>query len=172
MMMIAKARMLGAGKIIALDSNPMKLELSKKFGADVGIDVSSMKDSELVDAIRSETEGRGADVVVETVGTANVVRVGLEMLRRGGTYLETGNFVDTGEVSLNVHRHIAAKNVLIYGNSNHPHDGYYQAMEMMYRYRNEYPFDSLITHRFKLDQASDALAKSFESDSLKVVFEH
>jgi L-iditol 2-dehydrogenase len=45
------------------------------------------------------------------------------MLRRGGTYLETGNFADTGEVSLNVHRHIAAKNVLIYGNTNHPHDG-------------------------------------------------
>ncbi len=49
--------------------------------------------------------------------------LGWKMLRRGGTYLETGNFADTGEVSLNVHRHIAAKNVLIYGNTNHPHDG-------------------------------------------------
>jgi L-iditol 2-dehydrogenase len=171
MMMIAKARMLGAGKIIALDSNKMKLELSKKFGADLGINVSSMTNKEIVDAIRAETEGRGADVVVETVGTAEVLRVGLEMLRRGGMYLETGNFVDTGEVSLNAHRHIAAKNVLIYGNSNHPHDGYYAAMDMMYRYRKEYPFEKLITHRFKLDQAENALKKSYESDSLKVVFE-
>lgn len=171
MMMIAKARMLGAGKIIALDSNQMKLELSKEFGADLGINVSSMTNKEIVDAIRSETEGRGADVVVETVGTAEVLRVGLEMLRRGGTYLETGNFVDTGEVSLNAHRHIAAKNVLLYGNSNHPHDGYYAAMDMMYRYRKEYPFEKLITHRFKLDQAEKALKKSYESDSLKVVFE-
>jgi L-iditol 2-dehydrogenase len=171
MMMIAKARMLGAGKIIALDSNPMKLELSKEFGADLGVNVSSMSNKEIVDSIRAETEGRGADVVVETVGTAEVLRVGLEMLRRGGTYLETGNFVDTGEVSLNAHRHIAAKNVLLYGNSNHPHDGYYAAMDMMYRYRNEFPFEKLITHRFKLDQAEDALKKSYESDSLKVVFE-
>jgi L-iditol 2-dehydrogenase len=171
MMMIAKARMLGAGKIIALDSNPMKLELSKEFGADLGINVSSMSNKEIVDTIRAETEGRGADVVVETVGTAEVLRVGLEMLRRGGTYLETGNFVDTGEVSLNAHRHIAAKNVLLYGNSNHPHDGYYAAMDMMHRYRNEFPFEKLITHRFKLDQAEDALKKSYESDSLKVVFE-
>ncbi len=172
MMMIAKARMLGAGKIIALDSNPMKLELSKKFGADLGIDVSTLSDKELVEAIRSETEGRGTDVVVETVGTAAVLRVGLEMLRRGGTYLETGNFVDTGDVAINVHRHIAAKNVLLYGNSNHPHDGYYPAMEMMYRYRNEFPFASLITHRYNLDHAKEALAKSFENDALKVVFQH
>jgi len=171
MMMIAKARILGAGKIIALDTMPMKLELSKKFGADVGINVGTMSDKELVDAIRAETEGRGADVVVETVGRAEVLRVGLEMLRRGGTYLETGNFVDTGDVSLNVHRHIAAKNVLIYGNSNHPHDGYYTAMEMMQRYKNQFPFEKLITHRYKLDQAKEALAKSFEPDALKVVFE-
>ena len=109
MMMIAKARMLGAGKIIALDAVPMKLELAKDFGADLGINIGSLSDKELVDALREETEGRGADVVVETVGRPEVVRVGLEMLRRGGTYLETGNFVDTGEVPLNIHRHIAAK---------------------------------------------------------------
>lgn len=171
MMMVAKARMLGAGKIIALDTMPMKLDLSKQFGADIGIDVASMSDKELVEAIREETEGRGADVVVETVGRPEVLRVGLEMLRRGGTYLETGNFVDTGDVSLNVHRHIAAKNVLLYGNSNHPHDGYYRAMEMMHRYEKQFPFEKLITHRYKLDQAKEAVAKSFETDALKVVFE-
>lgn len=171
MMMIAKARMLGAGKIIALDTMPMKLELSKEFGADIGVDVGSMSDKELVETIRSETEGRGADVVVETVGRPEVLRVGLEMLRRGGTYLETGNFVDTGDVSLNVHRHIAAKNVLLYGNSNHPHDGYYRAMEMMQRYRLQFPFEKLITHRYSLDQAEEAVAKSFDADALKVVFE-
>ncbi len=171
MMMVAKARLLGAGKIIALDTNPMKLALSKEFGADVGINVISMTNKELVDVIRAETDGRGADVVVETVGTAEVLRVGLEMLRRGGTYLETGNFVDTGEVSLNAHRHIAAKNVLLYGNSNHPHDGYYAAMDMMFRYRKEFPFEKLITHRFKLEQAEEALKKSYETEALKVVFE-
>ncbi|HPL27662.1 MAG TPA: zinc-binding dehydrogenase, partial [Anaerolineae bacterium] len=103
MMMVAKARLLGAGKIIALDTSPTKLELAKQFGADLGIDVSQMSDKELVEAIRGETEGRGADVVVETVGQASVLKVGLEMLRRGGAYLETGNFVDTGgTVTLNV----------------------------------------------------------------------
>jgi L-iditol 2-dehydrogenase len=148
----------------------MKLELSKEFGADLGINVSKLTDTELVQAIRDQSEGRGADVVVETVGTPDVVKVGLEMLRRGGIYLETGNFADTGTVSLNIHRHIAAKNVLIYGNTNHPHDGYYRAFEMMYRHRKDFPFEKLITHRFKLDQAQEAMEKSFQPDALKVVF--
>ena len=171
MMMCAKARMLGAGKIITLDPMDMKLEMSKEFGADLGINVSKYSDKELVEYIRSETEGRGADVVVETVGRPEVLKVGLEMLRRGGTYMETGNFVDTGgTVELNVHRHIAAKNVLIFGNTNHPHDGYYAALEMMWRHKHEYPFEKLITHRYPLDQAQEALKKSFEPDALKVVF--
>ena len=171
MMMCAKARMLGAGKIIALDPMDMKLELSKEFGADLGINVSKYSDKELVEYIRDETDGRGADVVVETVGRPEVLKVGLEMLRRGGTYLETGNFVDTGgTVELNVHRHIAAKNVLIFGNTNHPHDGYYTALDMMWRHKHEYPFNKLITHRYKLDHAQEAIQKSFEEDALKVVF--
>ncbi|NMC14256.1 MAG: zinc-binding dehydrogenase [Chloroflexi bacterium] len=171
MMMIAKARILGAGKIIALDPMDKKLDLSKEFGADIGINVSKYTNEELVQYIRDETEGRGADVVVETVGRPEVIPVGLEMMRRGGTYMETGNFVDTGAtVELNVHRHIAAKNALIFGNTNHPHDGYYAALEMMWRYRHEYPFEKLITHRFRLDQAQEAIKKSFEEDALKVVF--
>ena len=170
MMMIAKARILGAGKVIALDTMDMKVQLAKQFGADLGINISKMSDQEIVQAIRDQTEGRGADVVVETVGRPEVLKVGLEMLRRGGTYLETGNFADTGNVTLNVHRHIAAKNVLIYGNTNHPHDGYYRAFEMMDRYKSTFPFEKLITHRFKLDQACDAIVKSFESDALKVAF--
>ena len=171
MMMLAKARLLGAGKVIALDEMDMRLQLAKQFGADLGINVSKLSDADLVQAIRDETEGRGADVVVENVGRPEVLKVGLEMLRRGGTYMETGNFVDTGStVTLNVHRHIAAKNVLLFGNTNHPHDGYYVAMDMMYRHRHEFPFEKLITHRFRLDQPSEALKKSFEEDSLKVVF--
>ena len=171
MMMVVKARLLGAGKIIALDAMDMKLELAKEFGADIAINVRDLADEELVSFIRDETDGRGADVVVENVGRPEVLKVGLEMLRRGGVYLETGNFADAGTVTLNVHRHIAAKNVLLYGNTNHPHDGYYRAMEMMWRYRDQFPFEKLITHRFKLEECKEALKKSFEPDALKVAFE-
>ena len=66
--------------------------------------------------------------------------------------------------------HIAAKNVLLVGNTNHPHDGYYTAMEMMVRNRKTFPWSKLITHRFHLKQAREALKKAYELDALKVVF--
>lgn len=170
MTMIAKARLLGAGKIIALDTISSKLKLSKEFGADLAIDVSKLSDDELVQYIRDETEGRGADVVVEVVGRPEVVEVGLQMLRRGGTYCETGNFVDTGSVKLNIHRLFAAKNVLFIGNTNHPHDMYYAHFEMMIRNRKNFPWEKIITHRFPLDQCQEALKKAYEPDAIKVVF--
>ena len=117
MTMIAKARLLGASKIIALDFMPKKLALAKEFGADVSLNISDYSNDELVEEIRGMTEGRGADLVIEGVGRPEVVDVGLRMLRRGGTYCETGNFVDTGNVSLNIHRHFSAKNVLFIGNN-------------------------------------------------------
>jgi L-iditol 2-dehydrogenase len=170
MMMTAKARMLGAGKIIALDSKKKNLELVKEFGADISIDFSQMSDDELVDEIRSHTEGRGADVCVEGVGRPEVVDVGLRLLRRGGTYCETGNFADTGRVSLNIHRHFAAKNVLFIGNTNHPHDMYYVHHEMMMRYRHEYPWHKLITGRYDLDQCDEALKAAYSPEALKIEF--
>jgi L-iditol 2-dehydrogenase len=169
-MHVAKARLLGAGQIIVLDESEQKLKLAKEFGADVTINVRNVPQAERVKIIKDLTEGRGADVVVETAGTALAFVEGLEYTRRGGTYIETGSFVDTGEVSINVHRHIAAKNVLVIGNSNHPHTGYYQALHMMGKYRKEYPFEKLITHRYKLDDGPAAMKHSFDPESLKVVF--
>ncbi len=170
MMMVAKARMLGAGKIIGLDGMQMKLDLAKEFGADTTINVKGLSDDELVEAIRSETEGRGADVVVEVVGRPEVIPVGLMMLRRGGTYCETGNFVDTGSVPINIHRHLAAKNVLFIGNTNHPHDMYYTHMSMMARHRGSFPWSKLITHRFALEQCAEAMKAAYDPAALKVVF--
>ncbi|MBM3702225.1 MAG: zinc-binding dehydrogenase [Actinobacteria bacterium] len=131
LMHVVKAKILGAATIILVDPSEEKLNLAKEFGADYGINVSTTTPEERVRIVKDLTEGRGADVVVEVVGTAECIREGLEMTRRGGTYIETGNFVDTGEVSLNAHRHIAAKNLLLIGNTNHPHTGYYQHMKMM-----------------------------------------
>lgn len=170
MMHAAKARMLGAGQVIILDESDVKLGLAKEFGADRVINVKDVTHAERIDIIRDLTEGRGTDVVVETAGTAEAFVQGLEYTRRGGTCIETGSFVDTGTVALNVHRHIAAKNVLVIGNSNHPHTGYYQAMHMMTKYANEFPFERLITHRFPLDDGPRAMDASFEPEALKVVF--
>ena len=168
--MIAKARLLGAGKIIALDFKEKNCQLAKEFGADVSINLTGVEEKDLIDEIRSMTDGRGADVCVEVAGTPDVVSTGLNLLRRGGTYCETGNFADTGSVPLNIHRQFAAKNVLFIGNTNHPHDMYYAHHDMMVRNRHQFPWEKLITGRFDLDQCEEAMKAAYAPDALKVEF--
>lgn len=167
---VAKARILGAGETVVLDESDSRLEIAKEFGADYTLNVTKVPHRDRVEFIKSLTEGRGADVVVETAGNPQAFREGLDYLRRGGTFIETGNFVDTGEVTINPHRHIAAKNILLIGNTNHPHTGYYTAMKMLLRYKDKFPFEKLITHVYPLEKCQEAMQKSFEPEALKVVF--
>lgn len=168
---LIKCRVLGAGDIIALDTSDYRLKLAKDFGADHLINVKKTTFKERLQIVRDLTEGRGADMVIETTGLATVLPEGLDLLRRGGTYLEAGNFVDSGETTINVHRHLAAKNVLLIGNTNHPNSEYYRTIKMMQRYKKDFPWKKFTSHKFTLDQAQEALEFSLGEKALKVVFD-
>lgn len=62
---IMAARALGAGLVIASSRSAAKLERLAAFGADVGIDASRQAQ---VEAIMAATDGRGVDVLIDTVG--------------------------------------------------------------------------------------------------------
>ena len=168
---LIKARVLGAGDIIVLDTSDYRLKLARDFGADHLINVAHTTFKERQQMVRDLTDGRGADMVIETTGLATVLPEGLDLLRRGGTYLEAGNFVDSGETTINVHRHLAAKNVLLIGNTNHPNSEYYRTIKMMQRYKNDFPWHKFTSHKFTLDQAQEALEFSLGEKALKVVFD-
>ncbi len=166
---LIKARVMGAGCIVATDVSQYRLDLARQFGADHTLDVTRTTAQERVEAVRELTGGRGADIVVECVGTAAVVPEGLEMTRKGGVYLETGNFVDTGAVALNPHRHLCARNIRLFGMTNHPFIGYTPSMELLVREAARFPFERFVTHEYPLAQAEAALERSFAADRLKVV---
>ena len=117
---VIKARMMGAGEIIAIDASDFRLDLAREFGVDHTLNVTETTQDERIEFVRSLTYGRGADIVVECAGIAEVVPEGLEMLRKGGVYIEAGNFVETGEVSLSPHRHFCSKNIRAYRDDEPP----------------------------------------------------
>jgi threonine dehydrogenase-like Zn-dependent dehydrogenase len=87
---------------------------------------------------------------------------GIEMLKRGGMMLEMGNFADTGDVSLNVHRHVCSKNIRLMGLTNHPSTGYGPALRLLERYADRYPFAEMVTHEFGLAEADTAMRTKHE----------
>ena len=66
-MAVRIARHRGAGQVIAIDSVPERLALASRWGADT-IDGSNLSDTDLLDAIRMRTNGRGPDSAIDAVG--------------------------------------------------------------------------------------------------------
>ena len=167
---LIKARVMGAGNIIAVDRSEYRLRLAEEFGADHTVNAAETTSEERIEFVRSLTHGRGADIVVECAGIAEVVPEGLDMTRKGGIYLEPGNFAETGEVSLSPHRHFCSKNIRLIGMTNHPFTGYTPSMELMQRYADHFPFEKFVSHEYPLPQTESAMLKSMEPEEcMKVV---
>ena len=84
---IAGARLAGASKIIAVDLDARKLDLAKGFGATAVVDASK---EDAVEAIRSFTDGNGADVCIEAVGNPKVMEQAFFARDLAGTLVQVG----------------------------------------------------------------------------------
>jgi L-iditol 2-dehydrogenase len=171
MCFLMKARMLGAGTIIALDLSDYRLDFAKKLGADHVVNAGRTSKPDRLQIIKDLTHGRGADVVLECAGVPQAVPEGLEMLRVSGLMVEAGNFSDLGEISLSPHRHLCAKNVRILAVGGEEPAAYGPSMRQMVRYMKHYPLREFVTHRYGLGDAAAAVQKSIEPESIKVVLE-
>ena len=171
MCFLMKARMLGAGTIIAADRSDYRLNFAKRLGADQVINVGRNSQAERRQMIRELSGGRGADVVIECAGVPQAVPEALEMLRVGGLLVEAGNFSDLGEVPISPHRHLCAKNVRILGVGGEEPAAYGPSMRQMARYMKHYPLREFVTHRFGLRDVDLAMQKSVDIESMKVVLE-
>jgi L-iditol 2-dehydrogenase len=84
LLLAATAKLRGA-RVIITGHGGERLALADQFGADVVIDVSDMSPQAQSDAVHACTEGqRGADIVIEAVGTAETWEMAAHMARPGG----------------------------------------------------------------------------------------
>jgi len=171
MCFLMKARMLGAGTIIAVDLSDYRLNFAKRLGADHALNAGQTPKEERLQFVKDLTGGRGADMVIECAGVPKAVPEALEMLRVGGLLVEAGNFCDLGEIAMSPHRHLCAKNARILGVGGEEPAAYGPGMRQMARYMKHYPLRELVTHRFGLRDVHAAMQKSMEVDSMKVVLE-
>lgn len=76
---IAKLR--GAAPVILIGKHNKRMEAAQKMGVDYVID---MNIHDVVDSVKKLTEGRGADFVIESVGTPETYELSLSLTRPGG----------------------------------------------------------------------------------------
>ncbi len=87
----AGARLLGATRIIAVDTVAERLAISKRMGADEVID---FRRTDPVAEIMRITEGRGVDVAIEALGLQETFQSCLRVLKPGGTLSSLGVYSD------------------------------------------------------------------------------
>jgi alcohol dehydrogenase len=83
----AGAKLMGATRIITVDTVPARMEMSRRLGADLVID---FKAQDPVEAIMQATDGRGVDVAIEALGTQATFEAALRVLRPGGVLSSLG----------------------------------------------------------------------------------
>lgn len=88
---VGVARAAGASKIFLTGLEEFRLNIGREMGADHLINVAKQ---DAVEFVKSQTDGLGADVVIEMSGAPRAMQDGIAMLRRGGRYCFFGIFKD------------------------------------------------------------------------------
>ena len=87
--MVGAARLKNPKKLVVLDTKPERLELARRFGADV---VMNPLKEDVVGAVKEMTDGYGCDVYIEATGHPSSVVQGLNMIRKLGRFVEFSVF--------------------------------------------------------------------------------
>ena len=144
----------GASWVGVVDAVPHRLEAAKKMGADTAISLYG----DVVSAVRQATGGRGADVVIEASGSPSAVPMGCAMARDGGRYIVVGQYSDNGTAEINPHLDINRKHLTMQGCWGVDFSHVYRAMEALARFGDRFAWTDMISARYGLEQAGDALA--------------
>jgi threonine dehydrogenase-like Zn-dependent dehydrogenase len=161
----AGAKLLGASFIVSVESDPVRIKMSKRMGADVVLDP---KQCDVVTEIRKLTGG-GTDVAIEALGLQETFENCLRCLRPGGTLSSLG--VYSGK--LQVPYDAFAAGIGDYKIVTTLCPGGKERMRRLMSMVQSKRFDPtpLLTHTFKLDQIVEAydLFGSRREGCLKVV---
>jgi L-iditol 2-dehydrogenase len=95
------ARHAGAEQTVVIDLNDSRLRLAESLGATHTINPVR---ADPVEAIKGLTDGRGADVVIETAGVPEVWQLSLQLVRKGGTAVMFGGCPAGSQVSVDTDR--------------------------------------------------------------------
>lgn len=150
---LAGARLVGASRIVAIDMQPSKEALSRKFGATDFIDA---RHTDTVAAVRALIGG-GADHVFEAIGLKTTSEQAIKMARRGGGAYFIGVHKPNSPIALDVfadllNQQVTIKGVLM-GSTNIKRDiPMYADLYLQGRFN----LDDLISREISISEINDA----------------
>lgn len=169
LMMIATLSAHGINRIIAVDGVTSRLEMAKKMGAQVALNIKDSTIESRLAEVGTMTKGRGADFVFQCTGVPSAAADAWKYVRRGGGLCEVGFFMDNGSCSINPHEDLCKKEITAVGSWVYTAQEYPIAMELIAACRRMgIPVEDLITHTFPLDQINEAMETNIAMEGIKL----
>lgn len=149
-------------RVIVVDKAEDRLRLAREFGADQTISTEELPDADSrIAQVMEFTGGNGAEVVLEVVSAApEAVPEGLQMLDVGGTYLTVG-LVGPYPVTIEMSPFIN-KGIRLIGSAQFKVATMPSVLDLMARTIDRYPWAKMISHKFRLEEAEEAIRLAAE----------
>jgi L-iditol 2-dehydrogenase len=167
--MLASLAMRSGAKVLTSDLYEGRHRIAAEFGLRHPIDASK---EDVITVAREATEGRGADAVILAVAGDLLIETAMNAARCGGKVML---FAQTqhGEAMIDPAAICVDEKVLM-GSYSASVDVQEEVEQIVFDgYRNGYDFTSLVSHRFPLERAAEAIqfASQPKPESMKVMIE-
>jgi threonine dehydrogenase-like Zn-dependent dehydrogenase len=145
------AKLMGATRIIAVETVPARIEMAKRLGADHVVDFRKV---DPVEEILRLTDGRGVDVAIESLGTQATFEGCLRVIRPGGTLSSLGVYSKDLTIPLGAFAAGLGDNKIITSLCPGGKERMRRLMNVIASGRAD--LKPLVTHRFRLDDIEAA----------------
>jgi S-(hydroxymethyl)glutathione dehydrogenase/alcohol dehydrogenase len=161
---IQGARLAGAGLIVAADVSDAKLDRAKLFGAHLCMNATA----DVVERLRTMTQGRGPDYVFEAAGHERAFRLALEAVRPGGQVVFLGKVNVNQDVAFRWGSLMGEKRIVrsSYGGGRPRRDFPWLAQQYL---EGNLRLDELVTRRIPLEQINSGFDAIRRGDTVREV---
>ena len=154
----------GARQVFVVDLNEYRLRLASKMGDNVTT-LNPNKD-DIADIINKETDGAGADVVIELSGSIQGTKTGFNVLGKGGRISLIG--LHPQEVPLDLVNNVIYKEATVYGiTGREMFNSWYQTENLIKS--GKLNIKEVLTHEFSLDEVEKAILTAKERNCGKPI---
>ena len=163
LLMVQLAKLSGASQIVLSEPNEKRRQVGLQLGANAALDPTRPDAQEAF----AQVLGGGANVVIECVGNVPAVKSAFQFAGKGATVLlfSVPKVDATFDLPL---FDVYKKELTIKGSFVNP-DTHARAVALINS--GKVRFDTIITHKFTLDQLPEAIAMQMSSESIKVIVE-
>ena len=165
---VVAARQLGAGKIFVTARHKQQADMALALGADV---MASSEGDELEELLLDATDGRGADLTIETVGGSSgaTLTQSINVTRRQGRIVILGVFYGTHGIDWMppIIKEQSIHFSMCYGILDGNHD-FETAVEMLSS--QDVELEKIVTHKYPLEQIQEGFETAYDkkTGSIKV----